>query len=65
MSIATEGFRFTLSGSLNQFYLLEHSPDLEHWTPLSTNQFLGAPLELLDTGATNVATRFYRARLVE
>jgi hypothetical protein len=65
VSIATEGFRFTLSGNLNQFYLVEHSPDLEHWTPLSTNQFLGAPLELLDTGATNVATRFYRARLVE
>jgi len=51
-SIAAEGFRFTLTGSLNQFYLLEHSPDLEHWAPLRTNQFLGVPLDLLDAGAT-------------
>jgi hypothetical protein len=64
-SIATEGFRFTLTGRLNQFYLIEHSPDLEHWTPLSTTQFVGVPLELLDPGATNAMTRFYRARLVE
>jgi hypothetical protein len=64
-SIAREGFRFTLTGSLNQFYIIEHSPDLEHWAPLSTNQFLGLPLELLDAGATNAPTRFYRARPVE
>jgi hypothetical protein len=62
-SIAAEGFRFTLTGSLNQFYLLEHSPDLEHRQRLSTNQFLGVPLDLLDPGATNARTRFYRARL--
>jgi hypothetical protein len=64
-TIAAEGFRFTLTGSLNQFYLLEHSPDLEHWAPLSTNQFLGVPLDLLDPGATNAPTRFYRARPAE
>jgi hypothetical protein len=64
-SIGTEGFRFTLTGSLNQFYLLEHSPDLKHWVPLSTNQFLGLPLDLLDPGATNAPTRFYRAKPVE
>jgi hypothetical protein len=65
VTIAAEGFRFTLTGSLNQFYLLEHSPDLEHWAPLSTNQFLGVPLDLLDPGATNAPTRFYRVRPVE
>ena len=64
-TIATEGFRFSLTGSLNQIYLIEHSPDLEHWQPLSTNQFLGAPVELLDRSATNASMRFYRARSLD
>jgi hypothetical protein len=64
-AIAAEGFRFMLTGTLNQFYLLEYSPDLDQWLPLSTNQFLGIPLDLLDPGATHAPTRFYRARPVE
>jgi hypothetical protein len=64
-SIATQGFRMILTGSLNQFYKLEYSPDLKDWQPLSTNQFLGVPNDLLDPGATNIPVRFYRARLLE
>jgi hypothetical protein len=64
--LSAEGFGFTLIGCLpTQFYVLEHSANLRDWQPLSTNQFLGTPIELVDTGATNAPTRFYRARLVE
>jgi hypothetical protein len=64
-SIAAAGSRFTLTGSLDQSYVIEHSPDLEHWDPLSTNQFPGLSLDLLDPGATNAPTRFYRVQPVE
>jgi PKD repeat protein len=64
-SIQEQGCRLRLTGTRNAFYVTEHSPDLEHWQPLSTNQFLGLPIELLDSGATNAPTRFYRARLVQ
>ncbi len=64
-SIQEQGFRLRLTGTLNTYYVTEHSPDLEHWHPLSTNQFLGIPIDLLDPDATNAPTRFYRARLVE
>ena len=64
-SIQEQGCRLRLTGTPNAFYATEHSPDLEQWQPLSANQFLGVPLDLLDPGATNVPTRFYRARLVQ
>ena len=35
------------------------------FTILFLNQFHGVPLQLLDPGATNTPTRFYRARPVQ
>lgn len=64
-SLRTEGFRFRLTGSLNQFYIIEQSADLEDWQPLTTNQYLGLPLDLLNPGATHAPMRFYRARPAE
>jgi hypothetical protein len=65
-AISSKGFEFTLIGCLPaQFYVLERSPNLRDWQPLSTNEFLGVPIELVDSGATNAPTRFYRARLVD
>jgi len=63
--ITQNGFHFFLRGQPNQFYVIERSAALQSspWIPISTNQLIGAELELADPGARNEPKGFYRARL--
>jgi hypothetical protein len=54
------GFRF--SGEVGRSYSLEYSTTLTNWFTLLTTNGTGAPLELLDSTATN-QFRYYRVRL--
>lgn len=57
-----EGFLFQLHGTLNQSYRVEHTTNLVQWTPLGNLRLLLSPQEILDTAATNLPLRLYRAR---
>jgi uncharacterized delta-60 repeat protein len=57
-----QGPVFTVSGATNQAYVIEVSADLVHWTPISTNVFVGQPLQVNDPAVSSTTTRFYRAR---
>jgi hypothetical protein len=56
-----EGPAITLSGSINQTYVLEASFDLHNWTAISTNKTDSNGLfTFVDSDATNYPSRFYR-----
>lgn len=62
-NILTNGFRLLLSGPTNSPYAIERSTNLSNWISFKTNQAsLVQPTEVLDPGATNQPSRFYRAR---
>ncbi|MCX6911613.1 MAG: hypothetical protein NT167_00870 [Verrucomicrobia bacterium] len=60
-STAGGPFRFTLSGSSDQSYLVQTSTNLSRWTPLLDVTASASASEIEDPSATNCALRFYRA----
>ena len=54
-------FQLGLVGSVGHAYVLQASTNLVDWIPLSTNTALTNQLILLDAGASNFPSRFYRA----
>jgi glucose/arabinose dehydrogenase len=57
--------RVHLSGEPGQRYAFEGSTNfLSPWTPLVTNTLIGSSTNYLDSEASNLPVRFYRARLV-
>jgi hypothetical protein len=62
-SFSSNGFGFQLSGVAGQTVLIEASTNLASWTPLLTNSLLAGNLYFNDPDSTNIARRFYRARL--
>lgn len=58
--LGSNGFVCRLTGAPGYWYALEASTNLQQWAALSTNQYLGTPLEVRDAAAA--PWRFYRAR---
>jgi hypothetical protein len=57
----SNGPAITLSGSVNQSYVIEASLDMHNWTALSTNLTdANGLLTYVDSDATNFPSRFYR-----
>jgi hypothetical protein len=61
--MSTNGFQLELDGILttNSVVILG-STDLVNWLPLFTNSATTGSVQFLDVTATNLPTRFYRAR---
>jgi 2',3'-cyclic-nucleotide 2'-phosphodiesterase (5'-nucleotidase family) len=57
------GFGFDLSGMPGQTVVIEASTNLTAWRPLLTNSLLTGSCYFNDCDSTNIAQRFYRARL--
>jgi hypothetical protein len=55
-------FDFVLTGSVGRLVIVEASPDLVNWQPLSTNTLAGA-LYLTDPQSAASSHRFYRAQI--
>lgn len=62
-SFIANGFRFNLNGIAGQTVVIEASRNLTSWTPLLTNSLPTGHFHFNDPDSTNVAQRFYRARL--
>jgi len=56
-------FGFNVAGISGQTVVIETSPDLASWTALATNTIVTNLFYFTDPGSTNVARRFYRARV--
>ena len=52
-------FSFVVNGATRENYVVEASTNLHEWTPVFTN---AAPFTNIDSGASLLPTRFYRAR---
>ncbi len=58
----TDGsFVVDLTGQANQTYIIETSPDLAGWLPLSTNILFGGAASVPDPASVTNAPRYYRA----
>jgi len=57
-------FQLEIAGSPGRKFVVEASGDFAVWTPIATNTipFLGTPVTLVDSQATNLNNRFYRAQ---
>jgi uncharacterized repeat protein (TIGR03803 family) len=62
-SFSSTGFGFNLSGMAGQTVVIEASTSLTSWTPLLTNSLVTGYFYFHDPDSTNLAQRFYRARL--
>ena len=61
ITTTSNGPAITLSGSVNQSYVIEASLDMHNWTALSTNLTdANGLLTFVDSDATNYPSRFYR-----
>ncbi len=56
-------FGFNISGAFGQTIVVDGSTNLVDWMPLFTNTAGNNPFYFFDPSATNLAWRFYRARL--
>ena len=54
-------FGLHLTGATGAPTILQVSPDLRHWTPISTNTPTTSPVTISDPGASGLANRYYRA----
>ena len=61
----TGGFQLTFTGVIpGRTNVVEASPDLFEWTPISTNVSATNNITIVDSTATNFSQRFYRVREV-
>jgi len=56
-----QGFQLTLASELGGRYRIEQSSGLENWSTLGSFTNASGVWQMIDTAATNNATRFYRA----
>ena len=61
LSVASQTIGLQLRGQVDRAYVLEVSPDLVHWQPVSTNVATGGILQITDANWSARPTRFYRA----
>ena len=55
------GFKLQLSVSSGFTYVISASANMLDWVPISTNSATSSSMTVLDTAATNINQRFYRA----
>jgi uncharacterized repeat protein (TIGR01451 family) len=60
-SYANGTFSLTLTGQSGASYVIQASPDLQNWTPVSTNVAAGGVVHFSDTNAVSFPRRYYRA----
>ena len=64
-ALLTNGFQLTFAGAVpGTTNIVEASPDLFAWTPISTNVSITNQWTTVDSTATNFTQRFYRVREV-
>ena len=56
------GFGFTITGVVNQTFVLEASTNLATWQPVWTNTLSGVSADFVDPQSPNYPRRFYRTR---
>jgi hypothetical protein len=56
-------FEFTLMGRSNRNYTVEYTTDFNGWTNVTNLTLPGPQATVIDPGATNAPSRFYRVRL--
>jgi hypothetical protein len=56
-------FGFNVAGLVGQGVVIEGSSNLATWVPLATNRLSADYCHFTDVDSTNLAGRFYRARL--
>ena len=61
VGMTTNGCNLQLSGPAPATYVIFASPDLQNWTPVSTNAITTGKLSFTDTAATNYPNCFYKA----
>jgi hypothetical protein len=62
-TIVTNGFQLTVGGVVpGRTNIIEASPNLVAWGPISTNVSATNNFKILDSSATNLSRQFYRAR---
>jgi alpha-L-arabinofuranosidase len=54
-------FVFQLNGQASTPYVLQSSPDLKNWTPVSTNVLVGSTLTITNTVSPTPSAQFWRA----
>lgn len=59
--LSAGGFRFTVTGSAPQGFVIQASTNLSDWTPLSTNSLTGGRFDFTNGSPGNMQSRFYRA----
>ncbi len=57
------GFKLQLSGPAGSNYVIQASTDLKNWVPISTNAAPTGTVTYTDAAATNLAFRYYRAKI--
>jgi hypothetical protein len=58
-------FQFTISGTVEQSIGVQASSNLIDWVTIMTVPAASQPSSLLDTSATNLPYRFYRATFLQ
>lgn len=63
LGMTNGGFQFQLIKPANSNCVIEATADFITWTPVYTNTSASTNISYLDTWATNLSSRYYRARL--
>jgi hypothetical protein len=63
MGMTTNGFTFQLFGPAGSNYVIQASPDLVNWVPISTNAAPTGSVSFTDTAAKSLSFRYYRAMI--
>lgn len=58
--LATNRFRFTVTGTAPQGFVIQASTNLVNWTPLATNTLTAGKFDFTNSNLTNLTRRFYR-----
>jgi len=61
--MVANGFKIQLSGPAGSNYVIQASNDLKNWTSISTNAAPAGSVSYTDTAATNLPSRYYRAKI--
>jgi hypothetical protein len=63
LQMTTNGFQLQVDGSAGILsVVIDASSNLMDWQPIFTNPPVAGSLQFLDSAATNLSQRFYRAR---
>lgn len=61
--VIEQSFSLSVTTQPGNTYIIEHTPNLLDWTPLSTNSASAFTTDFSDASISGISNRFYRARL--